>query len=122
MIGSSQGGKKIVAGIVLASITIGVTLCVGLVSCGGGGGGGDSGSSAGSNPLAASGPVVTPSRTSGIAPLYVMFDTSGTTSSNTSPASDVTAAFHQIRYVWDFGDAGSGSWGDHAPVTGAAGS
>jgi len=64
----------------------------GLVSCGGGGSGGSGGNST----LTAS---VTPSRTSGVAPLAVFFDATGTTSPST------TRPFHDLEYKWDFGDS-----------------
>jgi FG-GAP-like repeat/PKD domain len=51
-------------------------------------------------------PTIVPSRTSGVAPLAVFFDASGTTGKGT------TAPFDEIEYRWDFGD----------PVGGAAGS
>ena len=52
-------------------------------------------------PLALSGVA---SRTSGVAPLAVFIDATGTTSPVT------TRPFHDVLYQWDFGDAGSGSW------------
>ncbi len=50
--------------------------------------------------------VVTASRSSGTAPLYVFFDasTSGATPTTT------TRPFHEIEYTWDFGDPSSGTW------------
>ena len=45
-----------------------------------------------------------PSRTSGVAPLAVFFDATGTTSPLT------TRPFHDIEYRWDFGDPTSGTW------------
>ncbi|MES2693109.1 MAG: CARDB domain-containing protein [Verrucomicrobiota bacterium] len=47
---------------------------------------------------------ITPSRTSGVAPLAVNFDATGTTSSAT------TRPFHDVYYSWSYGDAGSGTW------------
>jgi PKD repeat protein len=44
------------------------------------------------------------SRTSGVAPLYVFFDATGTTASAT------TRPFHELEYQWNFGDEASGSW------------
>jgi hypothetical protein len=41
---------------------------------------------------------------SGVAPLAVFFDATGTTAAAT------TRPFHDLEYQWDFGDAGSGSW------------
>ncbi len=43
-------------------------------------------------------------RTSGVAPLAVSFDASGTTSLTTS------RPFHDLHYRWDYGDPGSGVW------------
>ena len=47
---------------------------------------------------------LTPSRTSGVAPLAVFFDASATT------AISVSRPFHDLHYAWNFGDAGSGTW------------
>ena len=44
------------------------------------------------------------SRTSGVAPLAVSFDATGTTSTAT------TRPFHDVYYVWNYGDPGSGTW------------
>jgi len=66
---------------------------------------------------AASGSIkltLAPSRTSGVAPLYVFFDSTGTTSPTAT-----SLPFHEIQYAWDFGDSRSGSWGDKS--TGSAG-
>jgi len=49
-------------------------------------------------------PALVPSRMSGVAPLYVFFDASGTTAQAT------TRPFHELEYRWDFGDTASGSW------------
>ena len=46
-----------------------------------------------------------PARTSGVAPLAVFFDASGTTDVG------VTARpFHDLEYTWDFGDPTAGTW------------
>ena len=45
------------------------------------------------------------SRTSGVAPLYVHFDATRSTSSSAADP------FHQMYFHWDFGDTGSGNWG-----------
>jgi len=45
------------------------------------------------------------SRTSGVGPLSVFFDASATTATAT------TRPFHDLEYQWNFGDAGSGTWG-----------
>ena len=53
-------------------------------------------------PIAASGavnPSLVPSRTSGVAPLAVFFDATGTT------ADGVANPFHALGYQWNFGDA-----------------
>lgn len=44
------------------------------------------------------------SRTSGVAPLYVHFDATGTV------ASGIEHPFHELGYVWDFDDTGAGTW------------
>jgi hypothetical protein len=79
-------------------------LFVGLVSLGCSGG---SGNSTAGLPGPIPGSValsLVPSRTSGVAPLAVVFDASGTT------ATGVTNPIHELYYVWDFGDSGSGTW------------
>ena len=58
----------------------------------------------GATPPAPLAPSVVASRTSGVAPLAVFFDATGTTSPVT------TRPFHEIEYRWDFGDPGSGTW------------
>lgn len=64
-------------------------------------------------------------RVSGVAPLYVNFDATGTTSTaSTNP-------MHELLYAWNFGDSGAGNWvngvqssglisknTDYGPVTG----
>ena len=60
--------------------------------------------------VASSGVVITPSiveaRSSGVAPLSVFFDASGTTA-----ASLTSKPFHELVYVWSFGDtAGGATW------------
>jgi hypothetical protein len=49
-------------------------------------------------------PLVTPSRTSGVAPLAVHVSAVGTT------ATGITNPFHELSYQWDFGDAGAGDY------------
>ncbi|XVJ68369.1 MAG: hypothetical protein HEQ39_00995 [Rhizobacter sp.] len=44
------------------------------------------------------------SRNSGVAPLAVFFDASGTTATGT------TRPFHELEYRWSFGDTASGTW------------
>jgi len=48
--------------------------------------------------------TISSSRTSGVAPLAVFFDAGGTT------AQGVAFPFHELNYVWNFGDASSGNW------------
>lgn len=50
-------------------------------------------------------PSIVASRTSGVAPLLVHFDASGTTA-----ASLTSYPFHELEYTWNFGDATAGSW------------
>lgn len=57
-------------------------------------------------PTTGAGPVTfIPSRTSGVAPLYVFFDTVGQV-----PASVSREPFLELEYKWDFGDVGAGTW------------
>lgn len=44
------------------------------------------------------------SRATGVAPLYVFFDASGTTDAGT------TRPFHDLQYRWSFGDTHAGNW------------
>lgn len=97
-----------------------LTLVLAIAACGGGGGG----TSASAVPGVGAPPVVIlppatctsaapgaitlnllASRTSGVGPLAVFFDASATTAIAT------TRPFHDLDYQWDFGDAGSGTWG-----------
>lgn len=83
-----------------------------IAACGGGGGGGGGSSSpSASNASPASlnsaaiNLVLNANRTVGVAPLAVSFDTVGTTSTGSS------LPFHEIKYIWDFGDpAGGAVW------------
>lgn len=50
-----------------------------------------------------------PARTSGVAPLAVFFDASGTTD-----IAITTRPFHDLEYTWSFGDPGSGTWASGA--------
>jgi PKD repeat protein len=81
----------------------------GLASCGG--------SIESYTPIAGSSEVqLTPSRISGVAPLSVFFDATGTTDAGTS------RPFHDLEYRWDFGDtAGSPvngtTWGTGSQLT-----
>ena len=73
-----------------------------LVSCGG-----KSGSKADPSLQIPNGLVLslTPARTSGVAPLAVFLDASGTTDGGVT-----TKPFHDIEYTWSFGDATAGTW------------
>jgi len=122
-------GKTVVAkGIFLSALTA-VIIGVGLAACGGGGGGSTAGVSGGGgggavavvvgtpalrpatcNTVPGGGaitPHITASRVTGVAPLAVFFDASGTTAT-AAP----TRPFHDLEFRWNFGDAGSGNWGD----------
>ncbi len=50
-----------------------------------------------------------PARTSGVAPLAVFFDASGTTDIGVT-----TRPFHDLEYTWSFGDPSSGTWASGA--------
>ena len=54
-------------------------------------------------------PSLVPARTSGVAPLAVFFDASGTTDAGVT-----TRPFHDLEYTWNFGDAGAGKWANGA--------
>ncbi len=47
--------------------------------------------------------IVQPTRTSGVAPLAVLFDATGTTHASVD-------AFHDLDYQWTFGDPNAGTW------------
>jgi hypothetical protein len=118
--------RKTVAakGMILSALAL-VVIGVGLAACGGGGGGstagvvgGGGGGGGGAPPVLpptcsttpAGGPItpnIIVSRLSGVAPLAVFFDATGTVAT----AAPVRP-FHDLEYRWNFGDAGSGSWGD----------
>src|SRR3990172_2937982 len=49
-------------------------------------------------------PSLESARTSGVAPLAVFFDATGTTATGTNHP------FHELEYRWDFGDLASGNW------------
>lgn len=48
------------------------------------------------------------SRATGVAPLAVFFDASGTTATST------TRPFHELEYRWTFGESGAGTWANGA--------
>lgn len=55
---------------------------------------------------------VSPSRTTGVAPLYVNFDATGTTSTlSTNPS-------HELFFAADFGDTGAGTWANGVQSSG----
>jgi PKD repeat protein len=49
-------------------------------------------------------PVIVPARISGVAPLSVFFDASGTTDAG------ISRPFHELEYTWNFGDTNAGTW------------
>ena len=49
-------------------------------------------------------PSLVPARTSGVAPLSVFFDASGTTDAG------ISRPFHELEYTWNFGDNNAGTW------------
>src|SRR5262245_10939752 len=49
-------------------------------------------------------PSIVANRTTGVAPLAINFDASGTTSTATS------IPLHEVEYSWNFADAASGTW------------
>ena len=55
---------------------------------------------------------VSPSRTTGVAPLYVNFDATGTTSTLSANPS------HELFFAHDFGDAGAGTWANGVQSSG----
>ena len=82
------------------SNALGTVTTLAYISPGGGGGGG----------------VITPSvsaaRTSGVAPLYVNIDATGTTSTLSTNAS------HELYFATDFGDPSAGTWANGVQSTG----
>src|SRR5687768_12167030 len=52
--------------------------------------------------------VMTPSRVSGVAPLAVFFDSTGTVA--VAGSLPTGRPFHDLSYCWDFGDPGSGAF------------
>ncbi len=59
-------------------------------------------------------PDVVVSRASGVAPLSVFFDATGTTSGSTDQP------FHDLSYAWDFGDETAGTWATTGKSRGTA--
>jgi len=49
-------------------------------------------------------PSLLPARTSGVAPLSVFFDASGSTDAG------ISRPFHELEYTWNFGDTNAGTW------------
>ena len=93
---------------VLQGFSFAVLLAVfGLAGCGSGGG---STTTTNTSPttLPTPGGIVlslVPARSSGVAPLAVFFDASGTTDTGVT-----TRPFHDLEYTWSFGDPNSGTW------------
>src|SRR3990170_7114440 len=84
----------------------------GLASCGSGGGDSTSTNTNSTTPAPAPGGIVlslVPARTSGVAPLAVFFDASGTTDPSVT-----SRPFHDLEYTWSFGDPSSGTWASGA--------
>ena len=78
---------------------------LGIAACSGGGG-------STTTPTPTTGGIVlslVPARTSGVAPLAVFFDASGTTDIGVT-----TRPFHDLEYTWSFGDPSSGTWASGA--------
>ena len=50
--------------------------------------------------------AIVPNKTEDVAPFKLFVDASGTTASGVEDA----WAFHDLHYVWDFGDPSSGTW------------
>jgi hypothetical protein len=101
--GSGGGGSSPAFTVTMTALSnaSGVVTTLAYISPGGGGGG-----------------VITPSvsaaRTSGVAPLYVNFDATGTTSTLT------TRPIHDLDYGWDFADTGAGTWANGVQSAGLA--
>jgi len=112
-------GKTVMAKSVFFGTLTALAVGVGLVACGGGGGG----SASGVVPVVVAPPATPASptctntsgaitlsavavRSTGVAPLSVVFDATATT--HTTPT---VRPFHDIEYRWNFGDPGSGNWG-----------
>ena len=95
-----------------AITTGGLVFGTALPACGGGGGDSGSGGSSSSSTtatFASAAPAtftasLTASRVSGVAPLYVNFDATGTTHPQ------IANPTHDLFYSWTFGDAGAGNW------------
>jgi len=111
---AGRAGKASHRVAIVSLIAVGIALGF-VASCGGGGGGGDDGAgrkneakgSSAACGVAASQVIAlgaVASRASGVAPLFVFFDATGTVASTT------TRPFHDLEYLWDFGDPGSGNW------------
>lgn len=93
-----------------AITTGGLVFGTALPACGGGGGGGGgtSSTSSATATIASAPPAFTASlaasRLSGVAPLYVNFDATGTTHPQ------IANPTHDLFYSWIFGDTGAGNW------------
>ena len=98
---ASGGGSSPAFTVTMTALSnaLGTVTTLAYISPGGGGGG-----------------VITPSvsaaRTSGVAPLYVNFDATATTSTASSNPS------HELFFAHDFGDAGAGTWANGVQSSG----
>jgi hypothetical protein len=114
---STRFAAAIVAFLALAAI-FSLTACLGgggggdgpvaAVSAGGGGGGGGGGGCLTGATAAITASVVA-SRTSGVAPLAVFFDATGTSAAATP------RPFHDLEYSWTFGEPALGNWAKGRP-------
>lgn len=103
----------------MIAVVLGLAACLGgsggsdapvvAASGGGGGGGGGGGSACSTGATAAITESVIASRTSGVAPLAVFFDATGTTATAT------TRPFHDLEFSWTFGETGLGNWAKGRP-------
>src|SRR5712692_1457548 len=103
-------GSRVLLGVFFAVLCAGL----GLSGCGSGSGSNSEGSTPAACSTPATGPItlsLVASRLSGVAPLAVFFDATGTTTTVK------TRPFHDLEYRWDFGDPGSGNW---RPTDGSA--
>jgi PKD repeat protein len=88
---------------VTARVLLSIPLLIALSACLSGGGEGDSGAVTTTSTPVTNVSFVS-SRTTGVAPLSVFFDATGVTDTST------TNPFHELQYVWSFGDPTSGTW------------
>jgi PKD repeat protein len=108
MLNNTTVGSKVLSGVFFAALFA----VFGLASCGSGGGGSTSTNTTPTTTTPATGGIVlslVPARTSGVAPLAVFFDASATTNTGVT-----TRPFHDLEYIWSFGDPSSGTWASGA--------